>query len=329
MPDRALKRNNKILYFELLKTVAAFLTVFYHFAYYRLDFGFVEGTQYFPNINRIIMCFSSCCVPVFFMVNGALMLGKERNWKSVYIKAAKLIVLTAFWSLIGFPDWFFKTLIILYLLFPLFQYFYRKKHSLFVLTCVLIFLMPFVFNLLVLILKSASCEWTFSLLGITIGVDSLNPTGIFTMYSILYFLLGPALAKSQKLPNYSGILLILTGWLMVVVECSAYTNLNMAMYDGVNAAFPTVGALLLSTGIFITAKNIPLNSIEKPLSFIGSGILPIYLLHMLMIRLLNLILPSSLNTILSIIITALICIICTVVGKAANRIPVICWLFKM
>ena len=257
-------KNVRIPYLDLLKVIAAFLMVFYHFAYYRLDYGFLEGAKYIPNFNRILMCFASCCVPLFFMVNGTLMLGRERTWKSVYLKAGKILLLVIVWSFADFPSWFFKTLIVLYILYPIFQYCFREKRNFYCGICVLIF-----------VIKSIGI--------VSVGpiwVKNLQTTGVFTMYGILYFLLGPIL-EEKRLSLIKGIICMILGWGIVVTECTVYTNLNAIMYDGVNAAFPTIGALLLTVGCYSMVQYLQLQKIAKFLEWMGSSSLSIYLMHMI------------------------------------------------
>lgn len=330
MPRKKKESGGRSLYLDLLKCLAALLTVFYHFAYYRLDYGFCEGSVYAPNANRILMCFASCCVPLFFMVNGALMFAKERNWKDVYRKAVKIILLTIIWSLIGFPAWFFKTLTVLYLLFPLFQYLYRKRKGLYFALCALILVFPFLMNLGFLILRAAQVDFSVSLMGHTLAVSDLHTTGLFTMYGGLYFLLGPVLNKPEtKVKAVFAGLIAFAGWTLVTAECVIYTNLENAMYDGVNAAFPTVGALLLSTGVFLLAKRLNLQKIGKPLAWLGSAMLPIYLMHMAVINLLKNNFEYNLNYVTAVVGSVLICLFCAVIGKLAEKIPGLCWLVRM
>lgn len=90
MPRDMIQSKARIEYIDFLKVLAAFFTVFYHFAYYKLDYGFnVAQSFYFPNISRIIMCFASCCVPIFFMVNGALLFSKKTLMEKCIQKSNK------------------------------------------------------------------------------------------------------------------------------------------------------------------------------------------------------------------------------------------------
>lgn len=319
------EQKSRDLSIELLKIMAAVLTVFYHFAYYRLDYGFYEGVQYLPNLNRIIMSFAACCVPIFFLVNGALMLDRERSWKSVYAKAAKVLCLTVLWMPMHFPSWFFKTLIILYLIFPILQYCRKEFRGLYCLIGVAVFLMPFCYNLLLLLLKWVGIERIGSLV-----MEQLHVTGLFTLYSILYFILGPVLYRKREMPRWIAGICMFVGWGVTVIECVVYTNLNQAVYDGVNASFPTIGALLLSIGVFSLICQLPLSRFKNPILWMGDAVLPVYLMHMAIISIVKGVFGSyHLNLLTAFAGTFGIYLLCALVGKIFRRIPVLCWLVKM
>lgn len=329
MPAKHSNFTNRIGYIDFIKLVAAFLTVFYHFAYYKLNYRFVENEIYYPNVARIIMCFAACCVPLFFMINGALLLDKKRSWKSIYLKIAKIIILILVWSIVGFPSWFFMTLVILYLIYPVLQYAYRQSRLLFISILGAFLLMPFTYNALCLLLKIIWKDGSFCLAGNTFNVTDLTVTGFFTMYAVVYFLLGPVLMK-RNIPLWVGIVSTLAGWFYVTVECTIYTNMNESMYDGVNAAFPTYGGLFLSIGVFVIIKHIPLKCATKILNWLGSAILPIYLLHMFVINCIKAIVGSfTLGLTTAIIGTLFIFLICILIGKVIEKIPILCWFMKI
>lgn len=320
---------NRLLYIDILKILAAFLTVFYHLAYYKLDYGFVQGQVYTPNINRIVMCLSACCVPLFFLVNGALLLKAERSIRSVYIKIIKIALLLLIWSWSGFPSWFFKTLCILYLLFPIFRWIIKNKRLHYT-ACIVVFLFPFLYNFAVFLVAFFGVT-DFLLFGIKIPISILERTGVFTMYGVLYFLLGPILKNAKRTPLVIDASLIIGGLALVVWECVGYTNVQNQMFDGVNAAFPTVGALFLSVGLFLLIKKGSYNKIVKIISLLSSGVLAIYLTHSLFIKWFYMVVGNELkiSLILSLAITLLICVIAAAIGKIASRIPILCWFFKI
>ena len=329
IPANRLDAKKRLAYIDLVKLVAAFFTVFYHFAYYKLDYNFIENEVYLPNVSRIIMCLAACCVPLFFMTNGALLFSTPHSWKRMYMKAVKIVILTAVWSIVGFPSWFFKTLVILYLIFPVLQYAYQKCRILYFGILSYILIMPFTYNAICLALKIIWPARIISLAGTTVAVVDLSVTGFFTMYAIAYFLLGPVLVK-KKFPLWLGITILIVGWILVTAECTIYTNLNKSMYDGVNAAFPTYGALLLSVGVFIVIKCMPLNRIARYLNWMGMAVLSIYLLHMLMIKCIKVVCGSfTLGLSSALLGTLFIFMSCLVIGKCVEKIPVLCWFMKV
>lgn len=317
--------KERVLYLDFLKILAAFLVVFYHFAYSKLDYGFAYDSIYFPNINRIVMCFASCSVPIFFIVNGILMFSKERSLKDVYYKAGKILVLTVIWSLIGFPSWFFKTLFVLYLLFPLFQYLWNMRRGIYYALIILLLVMPFSYNLIILILKSIGIKSIGAVV-----VARLNVTGLKTMYSVVYFLIGNVLVK-KELGLIKSIGVSIFGWSLVVAECTVYTNLNHSVYDGVNAAFPTIGALLLAIGAFFIAKKVSFARVRCILFFLSRGVLSVYLMHTFVMAVRTTLFGKieQIGLLSAIVYSVLVYLVCLGIGEALKRIPVVCCLVKL
>jgi len=118
--------------------------------------------------NYFINTFISCCVPIFFAVNGALLLNKPLNLKKHVKKTIKIIILIYFWSaitlllqmpalgklslkdyftyifssLLGYNNhlWFLTQIVMIYIMFPLFKYLFDKsKKYYFALMCLGIF----------------------------------------------------------------------------------------------------------------------------------------------------------------------------------------------
>lgn len=261
-------------------------------------------------------------------MNGALLFMKRRPLKNIYGKAVKILVLTAVWSLTGFPSWFFKTLFILYIFFPLFQYLCEKRIKFYYAIILILLVFPFGYNAAILLVKLLFQSKTVYIIGRTINVEQLGVTGFFTMYSIVYFLLGPILTRAS-IRTIHGIAAIVGGIVMVVFECVSYTVMNGAMYDGVNAAFPTYGALLLSAGVFIVAKNVVRNS-SKMVGLMRDQILAIYVLHMAVAHITGrALVGSTISLPTAIAGTLLILFICVGIGKIASHIPVLCWFFRI
>ena len=317
--------SQRIWYLDFLKLLAAFLVVFYHLAYYELDYGFQAGQPYLPNGNRILMSFAACSVPLFFTVNGALLFRRHRTWKEMLLKAAKILALTLIWQIAQFPDWFFKTLIILYVIFPALQFLKERCPLLLKLLCCAVFLMPFVYNMVLMCLKGAALygvipDWT----------HGMTATGCFTMYSVLYFCLGLYLEEAKTWKGYQSLLCIFAGWALVIAECVIFTNSYQKMWDAVNAAFPTAGALLMVLGLFMGSRLISFAGAARFLKWAGPGILAVYLLHMWFIKLVKQLLPlESYGLGLSVLLTIAVFLLCTLVQKLFKKLHPLDWLLRI
>lgn len=79
--------TNRLHYIDYLKALGICLVVCYH-------------SRYIPFDNTVFAGLFSCCVPIFFMVNGYMMLRKERTISDLWKSNLKLIGLTIIWSFI-------------------------------------------------------------------------------------------------------------------------------------------------------------------------------------------------------------------------------------
>lgn len=315
----------RLWYLDCLKLIAAFFVVFYHLAYYDLNYGFEPGVLYIANGNRILMSFAACSVPLFFTVNGTLLFRRHRTWQEMLHKAVKILVLLLIWKLVDFPDWFFRTMIILYLVFPGLQYLQENRPGLLKLLCCAVFVMPFGYNLALMCCKGlALVGW------IPDVTKGLSVTGCFTVYSILYFCMGCYLEQTKPWKLMWSVVCVLAGWFLVVTECMIYTNLYQVIWDGVNAAFPTAGAFLMTLGLYSAMRSIPKPSFEKLLAWCADGVLAIYLQHMALIRLLkDYLLPDSYGIMSAVMVTVIVCGLCILVRKLCRNIRVLDWLFRI
>ncbi len=325
-PQKKATTTSRIVWVDFLKILSAFLVVFFHLAYYKLDYGFTNDTNfYIPNFNRIVMSFSACSVPLFFIINGALMFSKHRNIRDVYFKVLKILILTIVWKIAKFPSWFFITLAVLYLLFPFFQFLWEKKRILYIAVACAIILFPFIYNYMVLCIRIFDIK-------IILGykTQGISVTGFKTMYSIAYFLGGNILMQRKKILNtIVSFLILICGWGCLIIECLCYTYLDKQVYVGVNSSFPTIGAMLLAIGVFSLSQKIKFNiHTTKIITWLSDGVLPIFLMHQFVKKFTRFIIPC--NTLLgALICTIITCLICIIVGKIIKKIPVLCALVKI
>lgn len=309
--------KKRIIYLDLLKIIAMFLVSFYHIGYYYLDYGFMQNTHYIPNLNRIIMNICAMSVPIFFTVSGALMLNKKYTNKKIITKIINMIILIIFWSLlIDYPRWFLITLTGLYAVYPFIKQCFDKNTKLFYLIMLLVFIMPFMYNFIIFIGTMFDIK----------NLINLKRTGLFTAYSLLYFMIGGVLFNVSVNKKIKPILMIvfLIGLFLTSLEGYIFTNFNNVMFDNVNSSFPTVGALLMSGSVFLLFKDLQIKSekVTNLIVIIASNCFAVYLFHLFLWSLLvKVIKTNSMNMFLCILICIFIDSIAIVVSIIISKIP--------
>ena len=84
--------QDRIFGYDLIKTIAIIIIVFYHLG--GIDYGDIEtGHFYLPNLNKFLSALCAAGVPLFFMVNGALVIPKNLHWKQLLFKVFHLLFL--------------------------------------------------------------------------------------------------------------------------------------------------------------------------------------------------------------------------------------------
>lgn len=280
--------RKRIVGFDLLKCIAIFSVVVYHFGC--VDFGrYSPYDGYTPNITKIFYELFACSVPLFFIVNGALT-NSFKGMKTIKYLSLSLFYPIFFYLLI-FPAldfipanqyslryilfsmefkgvyWFLFTIGILYIVDALANYFKLTK-----VLFIILLICPFVSNLI----------WTVLIyVNPNIILPFWGHWGVYTLFSFVYFCIGRYL-KDYDCHNIFKFLLCILGWWLLVFEVISFSNYFKNVYDGVNSSFPTMGALLLSTGIYLWLKgntNMP-PSLNIYISFIGRNTMGIYVFHM-------------------------------------------------
>ena len=275
--------KERIFGYDLIKTLAIFLVVSYHVG--GLDYGTVEPDKYYlPNFNKILSFFYAAGVPLFFMVNGALTIPRHYSFKHLLIKACRLVLLYVLGKfileyllcrcLLGIQNdmvhfWFLLTLAGIYLI----SYFLNKYDALRkILLCVLL-ICPFLTNFIGDI---------YAFFKSTQELPHCLHFGLFTTYSFFYYYLGDKL-RTKEVDTGKCIFLILLGIVLIFFEVVAMTNNTRIVFDTGNAAFPTIGGLCMSLGLFLILKDgfISSESIKSVVTTIGKNTLWIYLIHVL------------------------------------------------
>lgn len=334
MSESSLQQNSgRYISLDIIKLLSAFMIVFYHLDGY-LRLGSFAGGSYQISLPQIIMSLCSCSVPLFFMVNGALLLNKEYTTEKIYIKAAKVALIIIVWKIVVFPDWFMRTLIILFLLYPILNKLDKAKNKIWRnLVMLVIFVFPFLYNLVMILWQHWLPDFSIVILGKTLSLETLPlKSGFYTLYSVLYFLLGGIMFR-KKLSNILSVISLLAGWALVVFDVIVSSNYTGKVQDAVNGCFPTIGALLISIGIFNLFRNFDKVKGEKfvgVVSKLGQYVLPIYLFHLQIIWKIYLrLIHGRLNIGFVLLMALADCIICIIIGMILKKIPLVKELLKM
>lgn len=278
--------NNRVYGYDLLKALAMFMVVFYHFQ--MLNFSFEPNTFYFPNFNKIIQLICAAGIPLFFMVNGALTINNKTTFNKVIHKVSRLFLIAFFWTIIlrcgviaillgrGQPNsiygfignyWFLISLANVYFLNYLIQI---SPKWVGYLLLIIIFVLTFINNFV----------WDIILF---VNPDHILPrwghSGLFTLYGLVYSRIG-AYLKHKNLNFTICTLIFLLGLALNIFKTIAMTNHYGTVFDGVNASFPTIGALLLGIALFFMLKDVkePFWS-SRLIKTIGLNSCGIYLFH--------------------------------------------------
>ncbi len=287
--------NKRYFGYDLLKALAIFMVVFYHMN--MLDFAFDSEFVYFPNLNKSIQILAAAGVPLFFLVNGSLTLGKKLTSRKLIDKLGRLLYISVIWTVllrivvIGFLlkneislsineflnyYWFFYSLAVAYLV--NFALGHLHKWCGYVVTIVLFsatFVNNFIWDLYLFVNPERS-------------LPSWGHTGLFTLYGIVYTRIG-AYLKDFQVRKLVCVIMMTIGYGLIYFETVVMTNVTGQLFDGVNAAFPTIGAMLLSCGIFCILKDaiFPNNKIGHLITLVGRNSGGVYIFHLTLIILIR------------------------------------------
>ena len=315
----------RILGYDALKAIAAFLVVLYHVG--MVDFGYQEGVYYYPTLVQVLWLVCACGVPLFFMVNGALTVNRKYDLKKTITKSTRLVLVGAFWAIVvmclyALRDhqlssfkldtlayyWFLFSLAMVYVINYILARLPRWcKWA----AIVLLLLYPFTYNLI----------WDI----MTLFNMSAPPTawrgGLFTLYGLVYLYAGDYFRRFHNkwiIP----FICVLLGFVLLSIEVIAVVNYTHAQFEGGNLCFPTFGALLLSVGIFLLVKDWNSSNIQlkRFVTFLGNNALGIYIFHHILMISVGSFFPIIYKSFVHPLFALVIALIYTIVSAAISQI---------
>ena len=90
------QKSKRFYYLDLLKLIATFCVCSYHFAFLG-NLDYIDGVSNKILVTRLLFNINSICIPLFFMVNGSLLLNKTLKIKGFIKKSAVILLQYYFW----------------------------------------------------------------------------------------------------------------------------------------------------------------------------------------------------------------------------------------
>lgn len=292
---------------DWMKTLAIFFVLFYHT--YKVDTDFLSTGSWIAYLHYFLETPFAIAVPLFFTVNGFLLLGKpldlSRHWK----KMKALFCLTIFWDAvccafqllikqehttpIGFVFmvhdseilWFLRALFVLYVFLPLIKEAFDHNKKVFYFT--LLLFMVFSFGNKTLVMLSNILDQLLHIDAIANNYNffgTFNPLKGLAGYSFAYFMIGGWLSEHldaicSRIKTGALLSCILVCWLLLFgygVLVSVHTN---EIYDVVYPSYGEAFTCLITVSVFLLFSkhlNVPA---PRWVRAIGSNTLGIYCLQ--------------------------------------------------
>lgn len=312
-PTRA-GAGRRVMGYDALKTFAIFLVCLYHYNQFQLEASPGDGPAWY--VNYFFHGTASMAVPLFFMVNGALLLNRSFVLRKHLRKTLYLYGLFFAWCLISYTAfcfiwgtrfslrglagscfhltlgvnnhlWFLSALVCVYLLFPFVKLIYDQvDRSLLWLLCAIVFTFSFGDHLLDLVLNLSKVA--------TGAKPHLDPVDFFPLvnpfgnyfYALLYFIAGGLLAEhirsGRRTPRVSVLVAVLVGCMSMLFGYGVLmTDKAHTFYDTVWNGSATVMALAMSVATFLLFLKPGYDHprVNRWLALIGTNTLGIYVIH--------------------------------------------------
>lgn len=310
--DSTIKRDYSL---DLLKCIAMYFVIFYHNFFSNYDFinnaSMVTYTTYFM---RTIL---STCVPIFFFVNGALLLNKEIVIKKHTIKTIKIIFITGVYGIIALillmfikqeyftfkqflvalwswklgwinPLWFLQALVVIYLFFPVIKSSFDSANKSFHFFLCVVLITTFGNEFLLLLANSLEFVLGINYFGDSFNFfNQFNPLKGIYGYAIGYFMIGGLIYKYRikfclQLNITCSIVVIISSMFFATVYGVIISISSNEIYDVVWNGYDSIFTLLCVLAFFcLSSLYYKGNHFQKVVSLISQNTLGIYFLHII------------------------------------------------
>ena len=283
---------------DILKILAICFVCSYHFSLNNVGFAHIDSFTFSSFINTLFFMINTMCIPLFFMVNGALLLNKPVNLKKHIKKSMVLILAFLIWRIItifsiglangldfstvglknfingiflfgSFPGvdlahfWFIPMLLSLYIMYPLFSYLFFNNEKQ---------INKYVYVILVLLLAFMIIGGDFVLIQKCLfkkvytnfsGIMNFNPFGLARSGYIFYFLLGGIIFKYKNSFKNIKWYIILSVFSFSLMWLFAYWHFQDVFWDYIFGGYNLLPTVLMTTSLFLLCLKIPNEKIDK------------------------------------------------------------------
>ncbi len=277
----------------------------YHFSINSVGFNHINKFDFESFVSTLLFMINATCIPIFLMVNGALLLSKPIDIKKHIKKCLMIFVNFYIWRIITilsialfnkidlktcksdlinslfffrqFPGvdlahfWFIPMLISIYIIFPFIALAFQKLENHISQKYISVFMIAlFIFTIIENDLPTIQY-----LLFNKLYIDSsiINDYNIFKVGSagyLFYFLLGSVIEKNKtKLKNIKWYFLVPLFFVgLMILFC--YWHFKYTSWDYIFNSYNMFPTMLMSSSIFLLSLKIPNEKIEnnKPLATI-------------------------------------------------------------
>lgn len=314
-----MKNSKRLIYIDLLESIAIFFVLLYHSRLYATDF--LSDSSISNYISYFSTTILSTCVPLFFFANGYLLFSKPFVLKKHIFKIIRIIVLTFVWAILLITSymlisdtpisikemilhilnldtdwnmdifWYLGALICIYILFPLLKIAFDSNKKVFVFFTVACAILTFGFVLVNEILCFVGVVSHHSISINFPAITMFNPFRGSYGYSFVYFCTGglmyfykdKILSISKLKRNLFSIIGIFLSCICLFLVGILYSKSQGKLWDAVWYGYDTIFTFMNTIFIFILCLNYKKDN--KFIRTISCNTLGIYFIHSLFIRL--------------------------------------------
>jgi surface polysaccharide O-acyltransferase-like enzyme len=298
MVEEKVNKDSHYIYLNILKTLAIIMVCSYHFTLVYANYSSQLSDS--VAINRFIINACSACIPLFMMVNGALMLNKNYSNKTVLRKTLFIFIQFEFWRLItlliigtylhidlvgrikeivsymvtgSFEGiavnhfWFIPCLIAIYLLYPMIKSQfdnYRLNKDKYIIYFLAVLSIPaFAPSALETLQRGVSMISKVPFYTIRDYMPFTSNIGFMAFYFILGGILHHHLGKIQKVSILKLLLFYFFGLVLLFWKWAIESIGRGAQFDSILGGYITYAGIFLTVPLFIAFSRINANSFKN------------------------------------------------------------------